>query len=125
MSENKSYNFQLEQINNRHIYSFDVDIKKYQIIILPYLVEDGYYKISFIDLNQNIKIKENVYEIKSIIVNIINDFILKNKVKGFVFGLSGSNEKKAQRAKIYQFFLEKLHPNFGFKKSDNIYYINL
>jgi len=136
MSEKKSYNFQLEQINNRYVYSFDGDIKKYQIIISPYLMEDGYYKIAIVELSQDVKINKNIYKVKSAlkeligmlkitIIDIINDFTLKNKLKGFVFGLYGSKEKKIQREKIYQFFLEKYQPNFKFEKSGDIYYINI
>jgi hypothetical protein len=125
MSEKKSYNFQLEQINNRYVYSFDTDIEKYQVIISQYLMEDGYYRIAIVDLSQDVKINKNLYKVKSTIIDIINDFILKNKLKGFVFGLSGSKEKKTQREKIYQFFLEKHQPNFKFEKSGDIYYINI
>ena len=125
MSEKKSYNFQLEQINGRHVYSFDGDIKKYQIIISPYLIEDEYYKIAIVDLSQDVKINKNLYKVKSTIIDIINDFTLKNKLKGFVFGFSGSKEKKIQREKIYQFFLEKHQPNFKFEKNGDIYYINI
>jgi hypothetical protein len=125
MSEKKSYNFQLEQINGKHLYSFDGDIKKYQIIISPYLMEDGYYKIAIVELSQDVKINKNIYKVKSTIIDIINDFTLKNKLKGFVFGLYGSKEKKIQREKIYQFFLEKHQPNFKFEKSGDIYYINI
>jgi|694.fasta_scaffold27449_2 hypothetical protein len=136
MSEKKSYNFQLEQINGKHLYSFDGDIKKYQIIISPYLMEDGYYKIAIVELSQDVKINKNIYKVKSAlkeligmlkitIIDIINDFTLKNKLKGFVFSLYGSKEKKIQREKIYQFFLEKYQPNFKFEKSGDIYYINI
>jgi hypothetical protein len=125
MSEKKSYNFHLEQIKNKYVYSFDTDIKKYQIIISQYLMEDGYYHIAIADLSQDVKINKNLYKIKSTIIDIINDFTLKNKLKGFVFGFSGSKEKKIQREKIYQFFLDKHQPNFKFEKSGDIYYINI